>query len=327
MQALAEALQGLWQATSSPNSEQAQPNSFVPRLQRARRNLEAGVAQAGRPAPPDVAALPDAEPVPLAQALEVQHVPFVAGLVAQLTEKAAPYIALLALLFIFQHLSGVALYVLALASVSGLNMHMATLVASPPDARPYKVLDTLFVTLLNIWAVSILGQPDPAMLRTLLLQAPAYRLPLLDCIFYAAVAPLLLKQWMVVSKVSAVLSCRFLKAPPTRSGTSRQATLLTFLEYFSLAWTEAMPVPIWFCYLMGASPSIAVRSVAVGVYMSIKGAAYQPRLCSLYTAAKQLLAGRSINGLEPSQEEVLEAGVHSRLASCSVSTSLSILHL
>jgi hypothetical protein len=83
-----------------------------------------------------------------------------------------PFLLLLLSLVVIQHFYSIVQLVLLLVSTGSSTLHLQAFVAAPMEHKLAKSRDVLILVNLNIWALSLLGLPDPHVWRAVLMRTP-----------------------------------------------------------------------------------------------------------------------------------------------------------
>lgn len=150
------------------------------------------------------------------------------SILAWAEQSIAPFVLLLLIHVFIQHFYSFIQVSLLLISTASSTLHLQAVVAAPPEHTLVKSRDVLILVNLNIWALSLLGIPNQHIWRAIFMQVPkdtftvrlgtgthpgrlcsqrhkaiqisAHRLQFWQSLFYSLIAPMLIKQWLIVPK-------------------------------------------------------------------------------------------------------------------------------
>lgn len=236
----------------------------------------------------------------------------VGSIISWAERSILPFMLLLLTHLFIQHFYSFIQVSLLLISTASSILHLQAVVAAPHEHKLVKSRDVLILVNLNIWALSLLGIPNKQMWQAIFLQVSQESFTFWQCLFYSIVSPMLIKQWLVVPKTALAAACAaaFPGEGRAAAGTRMQASLLTLLEHLSIAWTDAVPVTIWFPYLLALAPAPSLYACTLaGAYIALKGRAYMHAVAHLVLAARNALFGSRRFGAKVSPAEALEGGL------------------
>eukprot|EP00892_Ulva_mutabilis_P006109 jgi/Ulvmu1/3870/UM018_0089.1 len=234
------------------------------------------------------------------------------SLLAWAEHRILPFFLLLLTHIFIQHFYSFIQGSLLLISTASSTLHLQAVVAAPQEHTLVKARDVLILVNLNIWALSLLGIPDQQMWQAIFMQVSKDDCTLWQCLYYSIVAPMLVKQWLVVPKTVLAAACAAALPGDSRSAgrTRLQTALLTAIEHISIAWTDAVPVTIWFPYLLSLAPAPSLyASSLAGLYLALKARTYLVHLSHLALALRNLACGSRRFGAKVSPQEALEGGL------------------
>lgn len=222
---------------------------------------------------------------------------------ARWLESSLCFFGLLLLVFLYNHIAGIATFAwLTVVLVRG-NDLLRKQVALKEQRKLSQLLAMAAALAWHVVAVLWVTKGDK--LWDLLIFVPPKTLATVWDTFYAvAVVDVLVRYVSMVLKVCLLL----VTSPSSPQAFRRRGQLLTFLEHFVLLYRAAIPTPVWYKYYDTRKMPSLLFSLCTGMYMMCKCSVLYERLTATFTSFKTVLHPEGQYGHYATADEVAETG-------------------
>eukprot|EP00887_Chlorella_sp_A99_P001476 scaffold8.g1476.t1 len=223
--------------------------------------------------------------------------------VAFAVEKALPFLLLLLLTFVWEHLLGLASFAWLTWVLSWLNAVLRSQVALRQDIKSQQLLVAGGAVLAQLPLMALAARNQHV--ADLLLLRGARNLPAGDgfwaCLFCIVSADLVARFAAVLAKIGVLLATRV----DTLAHFRRRGMTLTAVEYCAAFYRSFLPAAVWYKYYKTNSSLLA--NALAGIYILLKVGNMYERLALAAVALRQAVVGISY-GSAATADEVAEAG-------------------
>ncbi|GAQ85375.1 hypothetical protein KFL_002320090 [Klebsormidium nitens] len=222
---------------------------------------------------------------------------------ARWLEQALPFILLLIMVFIREHMQGFLMVVWITGLMMKANEIIRRETALKTEKRSLLLLGLAAVLALHIAAVYWWYRNDE-------LWRPLALLPLLkipgfwQAAWIIVVNDTLVRYFAMIIKACLLAGQKHARGRPFR----KQAQLLTLVEYTSLLYRALIPAPVWYRFFLNETYGHLFSSLTTGLYLTFKLTATFDKVCSFISAARTVARREVQYGQVATSEEVLAAG-------------------
>lgn len=223
--------------------------------------------------------------------------------VARWMEQGVPFVLLLFLVFIREHLQGFFITIWLIAALLKANDVIRRQAALKAERKPSVLFTLVFILVCHICAVHSLMKKQQLWRPLLLLplsKPPAFW----HAIFILAVNDVLVRFGGMCVKCSLLVAYRQSKGKTYR----RQAQLLTLVEYSLLLYRALLPAPVWYSFFLNDAHGHIFSSLTTGLYLTLKLTATVNKVIMFMAAVRQVVKREVQFGSYATADEVIAAG-------------------
>jgi len=228
-------------------------------------------------------------------------------------EQNVPFIALLAIVFIYEHCGGLFTFAYLTSGLHFANVRMREQVALKEQRSRFVLVLVLGVLLSTLAATLLLFRDEQLWLRLVFLapSAPAPQHPrsVLAVVWCIVVTDVVARYASMAIKVALTLC---LCATPHR----RLRQLYRLSEMSFGVYRSALPMPQWYLWLLADGSSHLFSSLVTGLYLTFKLAAVVDQLRAVSSMCRSTLLQQSLYGRYATQVEVGEVASDETCSIC-----------
>ncbi|KAL3839919.1 hypothetical protein ACJIZ3_024510 [Penstemon smallii] len=222
---------------------------------------------------------------------------------ARWIEQALPFVLLLLVVFIRQHLEGFGTTICIAIVMFKSNEIVRKQTALKNERRIFFLIGISVLFTLHVFGIYWWFRNDD-LLYPLLMLPPKAIPPFWQAIFIIMVNDTLVRQAAMVLKCMLLMYFKNSKGRNYR----RQGQMLTLVEYLLLLYRALLPAPVWYRFFLNKEYGSLFSSLMTGLYLTFKLTSVVEKVQSFITALKALSQKDIHYGSYATAEQVTAAG-------------------